>query len=59
MRFSTRWFSQYADRELRGEERDKMKTVFQLIHAMAGAMERNPNGESKRPPFPTKDGEWP
>jgi hypothetical protein len=59
MRFSTRWFTEYADREMEGEQRDKIKKVFQLVHAMSFAMEQNPTAVSKRPPFPTNDGEWP
>ena len=59
MRFSTRWFSQYSDRELTGKEKDKMKMVFRLVHSMAGAMEQNPDAASSLPPFPTTDGEWP
>ena len=58
MRFSTRWFAEYADREMTGDEKDKMKTVFNLVHAMAWAMEKNPTGELKRPPFPTAEGDW-
>ena len=58
-RSSTRWFSPYADREMCGEQRDKIKRVFHLVHAMASAMEENPSGELKRPPSPTTDGEWP
>jgi hypothetical protein len=59
IRFSPRWFSQYADRELTSEPRDKIKTVFRLIHAMTLALEENPTGASNRPPPPTTDGEWP
>ncbi|HZZ26115.1 MAG TPA: hypothetical protein VFE60_27770 [Roseiarcus sp.] len=59
MRFSTRWFAQYADREMSSEDRDRIKRVFQLVHAMANAMEINPTGASRRPPSPTTDGEWP
>lgn len=59
MRFSTRWFSQYADREMSSQDRDRIKRVFQLVHAMANAMEQNPTGTSSRPPSPTTDGEWP
>jgi hypothetical protein len=58
IRFSPRWFSQYADRELT-IERDKIKMVLRLINAMTIALEENPTGESKRPPPPTTDGEWP
>jgi hypothetical protein len=58
LRFSVRWFLQWADRELNGE-RHKVKTVFELVHAMAGAMEQKPQAESKRPPAPTNEREWP
>jgi hypothetical protein len=60
MRFSTRWFTQYADREIMdADSKSRIKRVYQLVSLMANAMERNPNGECKRPPFPTNDGEWP
>jgi hypothetical protein len=42
-----------------GEQRDRIKMVFQLVHAMANAMEQTPTGVSKRPPAPTNEGEWP
>jgi hypothetical protein len=58
MLFSVRWFAEYADREMTGDERDKIKMVFRLIHGMARAMENNPKGEIKRPPTPTSEGEW-
>jgi hypothetical protein len=35
-----------------------MKMVFRRVHAMAYAMEKNPTGESKRPPSPRTEGEW-
>jgi hypothetical protein len=59
MRSSTRWFTQYADREMHGEERDKIKKVFQLVSAMANAMQENPQSPSSQVPFPTTDNEWP
>jgi hypothetical protein len=58
MRFSIRWFSQYADRELAGEQRDKIKRVYRIVHMMANALEQNPEAASIKPPFPTSDGEW-
>jgi hypothetical protein len=58
IRFSTRWFSQYADREIDLDSRFKIKAVYNLVDAMAAALIANPDGECNYPTTPKTEGKW-
>jgi hypothetical protein len=59
VRFSTRWFRQYAEREINDPaSRSKIRQVYDLVDRITLAMERNPAGECIVPSRPTAEGKW-
>jgi hypothetical protein len=59
IRFSTRWFAQYADREITDRDsRAKIKAVYGLVDTITSAMIAKPSGGCKLPPAPKTEGVW-
>jgi hypothetical protein len=52
IRHSTKWFSDYAARNLDEDQSRMMRRVFQVVHVLAGLLEKNPEGECRPPLMP-------
>jgi hypothetical protein len=57
-RLTTKWYSEYADRALKMEDRAKIKKIFGLVDLLTRLLLKNPDGECKWPPTPVAEGKW-
>jgi len=57
-RFSTRYYSRYAERALDSENGQRMREVFSLVHVLANLLETNPDGECTPPVAPHGNLGW-